>query len=43
MNKIIIFVSFVISILFLHFGMSTKTQVDNLKDEDTQLEVNNQI
>ena len=42
MNKIIIFVSFVISILFLHFGMSTKTEVDNLKDVNTQFEANNQ-
>ena len=42
MNKIIIFAAFVVSIIFINLGMSTKTEVDNLKDANTQLEANNQ-
>jgi len=41
MNKIIIFISFVVSIVLVNFGMSTKAQVDNLRDEFSQLEANN--
>jgi len=41
MNKIIIFISFVVSIILVNFGMSTKAQVDNLRDEKAQLQTNN--
>jgi len=41
MNKIIIFISFVVFIVFINFGMSTKTQVDGLKSENERLRANN--
>lgn len=41
MNKIIICSSFIVSAIFVNFGMSTKAHVDSLKDEVTQLETNN--
>ena len=41
MNKIIIFVSCVISILLINFAMSTRTQIDNLKNEAAQLKAGN--
>ena len=41
MNKIIIFVSFGISVVLANLGMSTKAQVDNLREESSQLAANN--
>lgn len=41
MNKIIIFISFVVSIVLINLGMSTKAQVDELKNENVQLQANN--
>ena len=41
MNKIIIFISFVVSIVFINFGMSTKAQMDGLKSENARLQANN--
>ncbi len=41
MNKIIIFISFIVSIVLINFGMSIKAQVDDLKIENSQLQVNN--
>jgi len=41
MNKIIIFISFVISVVLVDLGMSTKAQVDNLREESSQLAANN--
>jgi hypothetical protein len=41
MNKIIIFASCVVSIIFINLGMSTKAQVDNLRDQDVQLQSSN--
>ena len=41
MNKIIIFISFIVSIVLINFGMSTKAQVDDLKIENAQLQANN--
>ena len=41
MNKIIIFISFVVAIVLINFGMSTRAQVDELKKEDSQLQANN--
>ena len=41
MNKIIIFISLVVSIVLINFGMSTKAQMDELKSENAQLQANN--
>jgi hypothetical protein len=41
MNKIIIFLSFVVSIVLINFGMSVRAQVDELKKEASQLQANN--
>jgi hypothetical protein len=41
MNRIIIFVALVVSIIFLNLGISTKAQVVNLRDKDLLLETNN--
>lgn len=41
MNKTIIFISFIISIVFINFGMSTKAQVDELRKENLQLQADN--
>ena len=41
MNKIIIFISIVVSIVLINLGRSIKAQGDNLKIENAQLQANN--
>jgi hypothetical protein len=41
MNKIIIFISLVVSIALINFGSSTKAQIDDLKSQNAQLQTNN--
>jgi hypothetical protein len=41
MNKVIILISFVVSIILINFGMSEKSQQDNLRNKESQLEANN--
>jgi len=41
MNNILIFISFVISMGLVNGGMSTKAQVNNLRNDDQQLRVEN--
>ena len=41
MNKIVVFISTVVSIVLINFGLSVKTQVDSLKIENAQLQANN--
>jgi hypothetical protein len=41
MNKIIVFISLIVSIILINWGMATKAQMDELKSEDSQLEVSN--
>jgi len=41
MNKIIIFISLVVSVVLINFGMSTKAQVDDLKIKNSQLQASN--
>ena len=41
MKKIIVIVSFLVAAVFLHFALSTKTEVDNLKDECSSLDSSN--
>jgi hypothetical protein len=38
MNKIMIIISFIVSIVLINFGISTKLQVESLRSEDSQLE-----
>ncbi len=40
MNKIVIFISFIVSIILVNLGMSTGVQISNLRDEESQLEAN---
>ena len=41
MNKTIIFISFIVFIVLINFGISTKAQVDGLKIENARLQANN--
>jgi hypothetical protein len=41
MNKMIIFMSFVLSLALLHYGTSTKVQMDHLKEQVEGLEAGN--
>lgn len=41
MNKIIILISLVVAIFFIHLGVSTKAQVDQMKYANSQLQAHN--
>ena len=41
MNKIIIFISFVVSVVLINFGISAKARMDGLKSENSQLQADN--
>ena len=41
MNKIIILISFIVSIVLVNEGLSTKAQLDNLRDEEAGLQAAN--
>ena len=41
MNKVIVFISFVAAIVFINWGMTTKTQVDEINSKAAQLRTKN--